>query len=282
MAIITFISDFGAQDHYTAAVKARILSENPSQVIVDISHQIEHFNIAHGSFVLGSVFREFPPGSIHLVAVHATGGLGEAYIAVKLEGHYFVGTDNGLIGLLSEQEPEQVVILGTTPEEKELARLTSFPARDVMAFAAARLAAGIPMNALGEETSYFNRMIGRKPRASRKSIAGHVIHVDHYGNLITNIERHEFEFLLEDKFRLQVGRENLQKIHKAYNHVDAGEIFALFNSQGLLELGINCGNAAELLGLGFDSPVTIHFITEESAIANSKESNLPLKKSRLD
>lgn len=265
MAIITFISDFGVQDHYTAAVKARILACNPSQVIVDISHQIQHFNIAHGSFVLGSVFREFPEGTIHLLAVNATGGLGEAYIAVKLEGHYFVGTDNGLIGLLSEQEPEAIVVLGKTPEEKELARLTTFPARDLLARAASRLAQGEAMEELGETTTYFNRMIPRKARASRKSIAGHVIHIDHYGNLLTNIQRSEFEFLVQDKFKIQVGRELLYKIHRVYNHVDAGELFALFNSQGLLEVGINSGNASELLGMGFDSPISIHFITEEES-----------------
>lgn len=263
MAIITFISDFGEQDHYTAAVKARILSSNPSQVIVDISHQIEHFNIAHGSFVLNSVFREFPQGSIHLLGVNATGNLGEAYIAVKLEGHYFVGTDNGMIGLLSEQTPEAIVILGNTSEEKELARLTTFPTRDVLAPAALRLAKGDAIESLGELTTYFNRMIPRKARATRKLIAGHVIHVDHYGNLITNIERAEFEFLLQDKFRVQIGREVLHKIQKSYNLVDAGEIFALFNSRGLLEIGINSGNGAELLGMGFDSPITIHFITKD-------------------
>jgi S-adenosylmethionine hydrolase len=265
MAIITFISDFGVQDHYTAAVKARILSCNPSQVIVDISHYIEHFNIAHGSFVLGSVFREFPEGSIHLLAVNSTGGLGEAYIAVKLEGHYFVGTDNGLIGLLSDKEPEAIVILGNTPEEKELARLTTFPARDVLAGAAHQLAQGTPMDELGETTTYFNRMIPRKARANRKAIAGHVVHIDHYGNLLTNIQRSEFEFLVQDKFRIQIGREVLHKIHKVYSHVDAGELFALFNSQGLLEVGINSGNACELLGMGFDSPISIQFLTEEEA-----------------
>lgn len=269
MAIITFISDFGVQDHYTAVVKARILACNPSQVIVDISHHIQHFNIAHGSFVLGSVFREFPEGTIHLLAVNATGGLGEAYIAVKLEGHYFVGTDNGLIGLLSEKEPESIVILGKTPEEKELARITTFPARDLLAGAASRLAEGIAMEDLGEPTTYFNRMIPRKARATRKSIAGHVIHIDHYGNLLTNIQRSEFEFLVQDKFKIQVGRELLFKINRVYNHVDAGELFALFNSQGLLEVGINSGNAAELLGMGFDSPISIHFISEEESLHNN-------------
>ena len=264
MAIITFISDFGEQDHYTAAVKARILSRNPSQIIVDISHTIEHFNIAHGSFVLGSVFRDFPEGTVHLVGVNSTASPGEGYVAVKLENHFFVGTDNGLIGLLSEKEPELVVILGNTPEEKELARYSTFPARDILAPASARLAAGVAPEELGEVTTFFNRMIPRKPRASRKLISGHVIHVDHYGNLITNIQRSEFEFLLQENFRIQVGREVLQKINKTYSMVDAGEIFAIFNNLGLMEIGINNGNACELLGLNFDSPVIVHFVPSVS------------------
>ena len=268
MAVITFISDFGEQDHYTAAVKARILARNPSQIIVDISHHIEHLNIAHGSFVLGSVFRDFPEGSIHLLGVNSTGNLGEGYIAVKLEGHFFVGTDNGLIGLLSEQEPEMVVLLGSTPEEKELVRFSTFPARDILAPAAVKLATGTEIQELGEVMATFNRMISRKPRANRKLIAGHVVHVDHYGNLITNIQKTEFEFLLQDSFKIQLGREALQKINKSYHMVDAGEIFAIFNSLGLLEIGINSGNASELLGMGFDSPIVVHFIpasTEKEA-----------------
>lgn len=277
MPIITFISDYGMQDHYTAAVKARILSGNPSQIIVDISHQIEHYNLSHGSFVLGNVFREFPPGTIHLVAVNANGNLGDAYILVKLEGHYFVGTDNGLIGLLSEQEPEAIIQLGNMPEEKELAENTTFPGRDILAPAAARLAAGTPMAELGEPTTFFNRMIGRKARATKKLIAGHVVHIDHYGNLITNIQRREFEFLLQDKFRIQIGRESLQKIHKSYNKVDAGDMFALFNSLSVLEVGINNGSAAELLGMGFDSPVTVHFESAENPV-KKQEMNSPLFK----
>ncbi len=277
MAIITFISDFGEQDHYTAAVKARILSGNPSQVIVDISHHIEHYNIAHGSFVLNSVFRDFPEGSIHLIGVNSTGNLGEAYIAVKLEGHYFIGTDNGFISLLSEQMPETIVMIGSSPEDLKLIRSSTFPTRDILAPAALKLASGADILELGEPTTSFNRMISRKPRATRKLIAGHVIHVDHYGNLITNIQRTEFEFLLQDSFRIQLGRETLFKIHKSYPMVDPGDIFALFNAQGLLEIGIHSGNAAELLGMSFDTPVTVHFVTVEKE-NNPVEKGTPLLK----
>ncbi|EMR02029.1 SAM hydrolase/SAM-dependent halogenase family protein [Cesiribacter andamanensis] len=266
MAIITFMSDFGTTDHYVAAVKARILSTLPSQLIVDISHQIQHFNIAHGSFVLGNVFREFPPGTIHLIAVHATGGLGEPYIAIKLEGHYFIGTDNGLLGLISEQEPEEIVILGKTEAEKALARLTTFPARDLMAPAAALLAQGAPLSALGEPTPYFNRMLPRKPRLSRQLIAGHVIHIDHFGNLVTNVRKDEFEQLVSDKFLIKLGREQITKIHKTYNLVDAGDLFAVFNSLGLLEIGIHSGHAGELLGMEYDSAILVHIpATDEEA-----------------
>jgi S-adenosylmethionine hydrolase len=270
MALITFMSDFGTTDHYVAAVKARIMAKRPEQIIVDISHHIEHYNIAHGSYVLGNVFREFPKGTIHLVAVHATGGLGEPYIGVKLEGHYFFGTDNGLLGLISEQEPEEVVILGITDEEKHLARTTTFPARDILAPAIAQFADGTPLAALGEPTQYFNRMIPRKPRLSKQLIAGHVIHIDHYGNLITNIIQQDFDELVADKFRIKLGREQINKIHKTYNLVDAGELFAVFNSLGMLEIGVHSGHAAELLGMEYDSPILLQI-----AQAEEGESSLP-------
>ena len=272
MAIITFMSDFGTTDHYVAAVKARIIASRQDQIIVDISHNIEHYNIAHGSFVLGNVFREFPAGSVHLVAVHATGSLGEPYIGVKLEGHYFIGTDNGLLGLISEQEPEEVVILGHTEEDRQLARTTTFPARDIMATAAAKLAQGATLASLGETTQYFNRMIPRKPRLSKQLIAGHVIHIDHYGNLITNILQPEFELLAADKpFRIKLGREQINKVHKTYNLVDAGDLFAVFNSQRLLEIGVHSGNAAELLGMEYDSPILLQIATVDEGDLSLKD-----------
>jgi hypothetical protein len=275
------MSDFGTTDHYVAAVKARMMAIRTDQTIVDISHHIEHFNIAHGSFVLGNVFREFPEGTVHLVAVHATGSLGEPYIAIKLEGHYFIGTDNGLLGLISEKEPDEIVILGHTEEEKQLARTTTFPARDILAPAAALLAQGTPLSSLGDPTEYFNRMIPRKPRLSKQLIAGHIIHIDHYGNLVTNIVQQEFEQLVADKFRIKLGREQINKIHKTYNLVDAGDLFAVFNSMGLLEIGVHSGNAAELLGMEYDSPILVHIamVDEGDTLLKDSTRNRGLRRS---
>ena len=113
MAIITLLTDSGESDHYVAAIKAKILSINPGVKIVDISHKISPCNIAHAAFVLKSVFREFPKGTVHLVGVDATGNRGDSYIALKVEDHFFVGVDNGLFGLITTSQQQNLVELNT-------------------------------------------------------------------------------------------------------------------------------------------------------------------------
>src|SRR5688572_20171596 len=108
MAIVTLLTDSGESDHYIAAIKARILSIDPDIRIVDISHQIGVFDIGHGAFVLRSVFRDFPKGTVHLVGVDAAGNRTDAFVILQLEGHFFVGADNGLFSLISEQAPERI------------------------------------------------------------------------------------------------------------------------------------------------------------------------------
>lgn len=253
MALITFLSDYGHSDHYSAAVKARILCENSALQIVDISHHIEPYNIAHGSFVLNAVFRDFPVGSVHLICLHSDTNLREPYLALKLEGHYFLGQDNGFFGLISDQEPEAIIQL-------DAAELTTFPGKELLAPAATALAQGSPIEELGTELSSYKRMLRSQMKANREMLAGHVIRVDNYGNLITNIEQQAFEQLHDNRpYSLRIGRENLHSIQKSYYEVDSGDCFAVFNSSGLLEIGINKGNASELLGLGYDSRVTLLF-----------------------
>lgn len=255
MAIITFISDFGYSDHYVAAVKGKILQSNAGLQIIDISHNIEHFDIAHGSYVLKMAFKDFPEGTVHLVAVSSNGNEGENLIALKLENHYFVGTDNGLFGLISDQAPtEMVSLLGKGH------LVSTFPARDVLAAAAARLANGEELAALGKPLTSIKRLLGRSMRATKKQISGHVVRVDHYGNLITNIEQKAFDILSKEKtYTVSFGRENFSKINQMVHQTGNGDIFIVFNSLGFLEIGINHGNASELLGLYYDSPVNIFF-----------------------
>jgi S-adenosyl-L-methionine hydrolase (adenosine-forming) len=256
MALITFMSDFGTSDHFVAAVKAKILSVNPGLRIIDISHSIEHFNIPHAAFVLKSVFQEFPKGTVHLVGVDSINHKEDEYLAVKLDEHFFLGVNNGLFSLISNTEPNAIIRLNLPANKK-----TTFPAKDIFAAAAARLASGASIYDLGIPTKNFKRMLPRQVKATKKQMVGNVIRVDHYGNLITNIERELFYSLKgNNDFSVSFGIERVHKIHENYSDAEPGDCFVIFNSQGFMEIGINNGNASELLGLGYDSTVSVGFI----------------------
>ncbi len=255
MAIVTLLTDSGESDHYVAAVKAKILSVNPGLTLVDISHKIAACDIAHGAYVLKSVFREFPKNTVHLVGVDATGNREEAHLALQVEDHYFVGVDNGLFGLISDRPHQQLVALNSINPIQ-----SSFPEKDILAPAAARLASGVSITTLGKPMETFRKMINRHVKATKRIIAGHVLRVDNYGNLITNIRKEDFDVLSKNRgYTVQFGGEKFRRIHTQYHQTEQGDCFLIFNSLGLLEIGIYKGNASELLGLMYDSPVNITF-----------------------
>ncbi|MEX1239573.1 MAG: SAM-dependent chlorinase/fluorinase [Cyclobacteriaceae bacterium] len=255
MAIVTLLTDSGESDHYIAAIKARILAVNPETRIVDISHQIRLFDIGHAAYVMRSVFRDFPKGTVHLVGVDAAGNRGEEFLIVQLEGHFFIGVNNGLFSLLSHQQPEKIWEL---PASDPI--FSTFPEKEIFAPAAARLASGEDPAGIGKPVTDLKRLIDRQVKATKKQITGHIIRVDHFGNLITNIPKQAFDILCKDKaFTVQFGGEKFRRIHTAYNQAEQGECFIVFNSLDVLEIGIYKGNASELLGLDYDSVVNIIF-----------------------
>jgi S-adenosylmethionine hydrolase len=255
MAIVTLLTDSGESDHYVAAIKARIIGVNPGIRIEDISHKIQPTDIAHAAFVLRAVFRDFPKGTVHLVGVDASGNRGDSFIALQLEDHFFVGADNGLFGLISERPHQNLVELNSITSI-----VTTFPERDIFAAAAAKLASGVSLTDLGKPMQVFKKMIDRQVKATKKQIAGTVVRVDGFGNLITNIPREAFDILSKGKsYTIQFGGEKFRRIHTQYNQADQGECFIVFNSLGVLEIGIYKGNASELLGLDYDSMVNIVF-----------------------
>lgn len=255
MAIVTLLTDSGESDHYVAAIKAKILGINPGVKIVDISHKIAPSDIAHGAFVLKSVFRDFPKGTVHLVGVDATGNRGDSFIGLQLEDHFFIGVDNGLLGLISDKPHQGIVELNVINPVA-----STFPEKDILAPAAAKLASGVALMDLGLLMSTFKKMIGRFVKANKKQISGHVIRVDNFGNLITNIPKEAFDTLSAGKtYTIQFGGEKFRRIHTNYHQTEQGECFLVFNSLAFLEIGIYKGNANELLGLTYDSPVNITF-----------------------
>jgi S-adenosylmethionine hydrolase len=255
MAIVTLLTDSGESDHYVAAIKARILSVNPGLKIVDISHQVKPSDLAHAAYILRAVFRDFPKGTVHVVGVDSAGQRDDAAIALQLEDHFFIGTDNGLFGLISDKPHQFLAELNTIQPIQ-----STFPEKDIFAPAAAKLASGVGMADIGRPMGTFKKMIDRQVKATKKIIAGHVIRVDNYGNLITNIPKEAFDILSNGKtYTVQFGGEKFRRILAHYNQAEEGECFLLFNNLGLLEIGIYKGNANELLGLAYDSMVNITF-----------------------
>jgi S-adenosylmethionine hydrolase len=255
MAIVTLLTDSGESDHYVAAIKARIISVNPGVRIEDISHKIKPNDIGHAAFVLRAVFRDFPKGTVHLVGVDSVGNKGDTPIALQLEDHFFVGNDNGFFGLISEKPHQNLIALNSIN-----AINTTFPERDIFAPAAVKIASGVSLSDLGRPLQTFKKMIDRQVKATKKQITGTVIRVDRFGNLVTNIPKEAFDILSKGKvYTVQFGGEKFKRIHTQYNQAEQGECFTVFNSLGLLEIGIYKGNASELLGLGYDSVVNIMF-----------------------
>ena len=255
MAVITFMSDFGTRDHYVASVKATIISLNPNQQVIDISHDIRPYDIAHAANVLKKAFRHFPTGSVHLIAVDSVRDKTKA-IAIELDGHYFIGFDCGLFSLISSNKPGKALILSEGD--------STFPAKDVLAKAALAIAKGEAFEKLGEQTEQLVELYNRQLKVTKREIAGHVISVDHYGNLITNIAKEEFEKIREIngngvQYAIRFGRELFTGVHDYFTDVESGDCYVMFNSAGDLQIGINKGNASELLGLGIDAPVIIEF-----------------------
>lgn len=245
MPLITFTSDFGTSDHYIAFVKANMLSLDAEQKIVDISHNITAYDISHMAFVLGSIFREFPEGTIHFVGQDEEAGFFIAWI----EGHYFVVPNNGIVSLITERRPDlMIALLDNENSLREAAK------------AAVKLAQGEKIESFGAPLTNYKEFAQRKARATKKEIAGHVIRVDHFGNLVTNINKTDFDILSKNRnYTVQFSREKLTKVNNKMNEVEAGDAFAKFDETGRLVIGIYQGVGAQLLGLSFDSVIKINF-----------------------
>ncbi|MVN78116.1 hypothetical protein GO988_17440 [Hymenobacter sp. HMF4947] len=275
MGVLTLLTDLGYRDHYVASLKARLLQLAPTLPVMDITHGIEPYNIAHAVHVLRAVFRDFPVGTTHLIGVSDYGAspagavAAPAWHAAQHEGHYFVAADNGLLSLLCDGVPEnlvrlyppgqgQVAVSPTPPINPHLATLN--PTREVLAPAAVRLAQGQALASLGPPTTELYMLTNRQLRLQDNRVTGHVVHVDHYGNLITNISRAAVDVVGRGRLAtVHFGREQVRELRPHFAAAPPGEIVCTFNPQGSLCVAINQGNGSELLGLYFDSQVDVRF-----------------------
>jgi S-adenosyl-L-methionine hydrolase (adenosine-forming) len=255
MAIITLTSDWSAGDYYIGAVKGKILSQCSDVTIVDINHNIQAFNTNQAAFVIRNAYPSFPEGSIHLIFVNTEPGPDSPFTAVCHRGHYFIGTDNGVFSLICGEEAGKIIRINSD-------KSVSFSALDVFTNAACKLVLGSDPEDLGEIIKTYNTRVPLRPTIEDTSLSGSVIYIDSYQNAVTNISRELFEKVVQARsFEIYVQSRHykINRISDFYHDVPPGELVAVFNSVGLLEIAIHNGNAAQLLNLGTNSTVRIEF-----------------------
>jgi len=263
--VITLTTDFGLQDYYVSAMKAVILDIAPDVRLIDISHDIPSQDIMAGSWILKNSAMLFPEGTVHTVVVDPGVGTDRNAVAVKIEDQYFIGPDNGIFSLLTQELDYTAVRLDNEQYWRDEMSKT-FHGRDIFAPAAAHLSEGVPMEELGEPLDELVTYRWTVPIADKDGLEGMVIHIDKFGNLVTNISSDQIEDVIEDKsVKIYVGNTILDEIVSTFGAVAEGEPMAFIGSSGMLEVGINKGNAEEMLSVQKGAQISL-ILQKESQI----------------
>jgi S-adenosylmethionine hydrolase len=248
--IISLTTDFGLKDPYAAEMKAAILGICPNAAIVDITHEIERFNVRMGAYVLASVVQYFAKGTIHVAVVDPGVGTRRRPILIQTQRGFFIGPDNGLLILAAENQGISRIHEITNPRLM-LPRVSStFHGRDVFAPAAAHLANGVHPAEFGPEIRDAAKPEFTKLTLRKDVLVGEVLHVDNFGNIITNIGEKEITRIrMKDVVNVELSNKKLKlKLCKAYGEAKPQELLALIGSHNYLEIALNQGNAAAELG----------------------------------
>ncbi len=256
MHIVSITTDFGLQDYYVAELKAHILQRSTSIQLIDVSHSIDSHDIVQAAHFLDNVFRSFPVGSIHLVAVYNYYDKKSSFIVVQREGHFFVGPDNGVFSLIFEDlKPEEVVRLDSDEvSNKSIA--------EILSWTVGKIIEGKKLNEIGSKIESINQKMGIKPVVTSSQIRATIIHIDHYENVIINLKRDQFEKLRRGReFQLYYKQTDpVMRISEDYADVPITDVMCLFNSAGYMEIGINMGKASSMLNLNKNETIQINFI----------------------
>lgn len=274
--MITLTTDLGYRDPYLARIKAKIYELTKGKIpVFDITNEISPFSLQEAAYVLSHSYRDFPEGSAHLLGVDAQSSADTPHVAMAFENHYFVGADNGIFSLLIGDRPFERLYRIQLPQLEE----RTFPEREVLVPVACHLASGGKLELLGEPLEYPREMINVKPQVARGGslLHGHVIYIDRLGNVVTNLNRADFEAQRGGRpFEIRLRNNKLKTVCEDFHgertfgeplkgKLNPGDLFAVFNSHGLLEICLyksdqrTVGAASSLLGLEYRDTVTIEF-----------------------
>ncbi|MDB5080353.1 MAG: hypothetical protein JWP00_2277 [Chloroflexi bacterium] len=266
--LITLLTDFGDKDPYVGIMKGVIYGLNPAARVIDLTHQVMPQAVREGAFLLQNAYPYFPADTVHIVVVDPGVGTARKGISIHVPGTgYFVGPDNGLFSYILDKYPHAAAREITNPRFQRAEVSATFHGRDIFAPAAAIIAGGTPWEECGPPLENWSLSVlpdlwpqwaGQPGEGS--SITGEIIHVDHFGSLVTNLPRHSFEGVqagaLEKARLLIAGQFQVQGIRKTYGGSDKSELIALFGSSGFLEIARVDGRADDLRGANDKLPAS--------------------------
>jgi hypothetical protein len=273
MSIITLTTDYGLKDHFVGALKGKILTEFPEAKIIDISHDIDPFNISETSYIIGAAYSSFPQGSVHLIGVDIEiSDENPNHIAMQWNNHYFICADNGILSMLTQKiVPQKIVAINIHD------RLPSDASElDVFKTVAVHLVKGGLLNVIGKEIKTIKEITDLQPIITPNQIKGFVVYIDNYGNVVTNISKKVFlEHSKGRPYVVYFKNKSIMSIGIKYADVAdgkrgslndyVGSKLAIFNDADFLEIAIYksnpkiVGSAATLLGIDYRDAVTIEF-----------------------
>jgi S-adenosylmethionine hydrolase len=245
LAVISLLTDFGTADYFVGAVKGAILSVNPQAVIADITHEIAPQDISDGAFTLLAAYKAFPAGTIHVAVVDPGVGSTRRPIIVAANQQFFVGPDNGLFTYIYDREPRHQVFHATAEKYFRRDPSSTFHGRDIFAPVAAALSNGVKPRAFGPTIDDAIRLpTPLEPEVLKNGdVRGRIIHIDHFGNCVTNLTRD----LVTPNATIVVNRKTIRDFRNFYGEDSSSKPFAIWGSAGFLELSVNGGSAAKTL-----------------------------------
>lgn len=257
MPLITLITDFGIKDFYVGSLKGNIYSACKDALLVDITHEIERHGLVQAAYVLKCCFPDFPEGSFHLMLIDTEKEEGKP-ILFKYNAHFFLGIDNGVFNIATDgAEPDWVVEL----EPEKLGFNSRSNLNNYFAAVLGALNNGKEPLELGTKRNKLLSINAARPAYGDWGIRGEVIYIDNYENVVLNIDRDFFETQCNGRpFHIEFKHlDRIEHICESYSDVEPGELLAFFNGSGHLEIAVNHGKAASLLGLKLKTTVQINF-----------------------
>ncbi len=255
---ITLTTDFGLVDHFVGVMKGVILGIAPKVQIVDITHEVQPFEINEGAFIVAEAYKYFPKKTVHVIVVDPGVGSERRPILAEMAGQYFIAPDNGVLSMIYSREQKKKVRHISNDKYFLHPVSRTFHGRDVFSPVAAHLAAGVPAARFGKLIDdYVKLSIGKPTRTGKRVWTGLVLKVDRFGNLITNLRLDEFPEIKTRRFELNAGLQQISHLAETFSECPPGELFVVSGSSGYLEVAANQGSAAKLLGVAGGSPVEL-------------------------